>query len=218
MAKIGSWAAVTIIVFLNCQMLFNKVSEWISSSENPLLISFTVVPFMLFCLVILLYITFEPLIKKHPRERVSAFHGEVKHIQFETLKPYSTIAITVDFSVSDNKAINKAIQLGGKQARYKLIHVLESTNAVMYGEETRDKEMLDDSKNLSMYQQQFREQGYDCSTELGFGSPKVVIPKLLTDADLLVMGTHGHTTFKDILFGTTVEKVRHSISIPLVLV
>ena len=43
-------------------------------------------------------------------------------------------------------------------------------------------------------------------------------PKLVDNCDLLVMGTHGHTTFKDILFGTTVESVRHKIDIPLVLV
>ena len=42
--------------------------------------------------------------------------------------------------------------------------------------------------------------------------------KLVIDCDLLVMGTHGHTTFKDLLFGTTVESVRHKINIPLVLV
>ncbi|HRD40989.1 MAG TPA: universal stress protein [Bacteroidia bacterium] len=36
--------------------------------------------------------------------------------------------------------------------------------------------------------------------------------------DMLVMGTHGHKTFKDILLGTTIEDVRHNISVPLVLV
>jgi manganese transport protein len=35
---------------------------------------------------------------------------------------------------------------------------------------------------------------------------------------MLVMGTHGHKGFKDILFGTTVEDVRHNISVPLVLI
>jgi manganese transport protein len=57
-----------------------------------------------------------------------------------------------------------------------------------------------------------------CEFKLGFGNPKSVIPKLVFDSDLLVMGTHGHTALKDMLFGTTVERVRHNISIPLVLV
>jgi manganese transport protein len=32
------------------------------------------------------------------------------------------------------------------------------------------------------------------------------------------MGTHGHTGFKDLIFGTTVDKLRHKISIPLLIV
>ena len=216
--KIGSWMAVSVIVFLNCQMLFHKVSDWLDDSDNPLLIGITVIPFMIFCLGILLYITFEPLMKQPDKLKVSAFHGEVQEIVFETLKPYSTIAITVDFSSSDNKAINKAIQLGGKQATYKLIHVLESTNATMYGEDTSDHERVEDTQNLLAYKNQLLAKGYTCETQLGFGSPKSVIPKLVVDADLLVMGTHGHKTLKDLLFGTTVERVRHHITIPLVLV
>lgn len=64
--KIGSWMAVSVIVFLNCQMLFRvrKVSDWLDDSDYPLLIGITVIPFMIFCLGILLYITFEPLMKQ----------------------------------------------------------------------------------------------------------------------------------------------------------
>lgn len=216
--KIGSWIAVSVIVFLNCQMLFYKVTDWLATSKNSLLIGITVVPFMLFCLAVLLYITFEPLLKKSKKIKASKFHGDTQKITFKTLKPYTTIAITVDFSSSDNKAINKAIQLGGKQAKYKLIHILESTNAVMFGEETNDNERNEDTQHLLAYKNQLIEQGYTCETELGFGNPKTVIPKLVMDADLLVMGTHGHTILKDLLFGTTVEKVRHNITVPLVLV
>ncbi len=216
--KIASWISVSVIVFLNCQMLFNKVKEWLQNSEYSLWIAAIVIPFMLLCLGILLFITFEPLFKKTKQHVSSQFHGDVAKISFEVQKPYSSIAVTVDFSSSDNKAINKALMLGGKQAHYVFIHVLESTNAVMYGEQTNDHERTEDSANLLAYKNQLIEQGYHCEVKLGFGSPKSVIPKLVNGCDLLVMGTHGHTTFKDILFGTTVESVRHKIDIPLVLV
>ena len=216
--KIASWISVSVIVFLNCQMLFNKVKEWLQNSEYSLWIAAIVIPFMLLCLGILLFITFEPLFKKTKQQVSSQFHGYVAKISFEVQKPYSSIAVTVDFSSSDNKAINKALMLGGKQAHYVFIHVLESTNAVMYGEQTNDHERTEDSANLLAYKNQLIEQGYHCEVKLGFGSPKSVIPKLVNGCDLLVMGTHGHTTFKDILFGTTVESVRHKIDIPLVLV
>ena len=216
--KVASWISVSVIVFLNCQMLFNKIKEWLQTSNYSILIAVIVIPFMILCLGILLFIAFEPLFKKAKHSISSQFHGNVPKINFESPKPYSTIAITVDFSSSDSKAINKALQLGGKQAHYILIHVLESTNAVMYGEETNDYERNEDSENLLAYKNQLIEQGYTCDFKLGFGRPKTVIPKLINGCDLLVMGTHGHTTFKDLLFGTTVESVRHKIDIPLVLV
>ena len=57
-------------------------------------------------------------------------------------------------------------------------------------------------------------------TKLGFGKPNRVIPELINagEFDILVMGTHGHTGFKDLIFGTTVNKLRHKISIPLLIV
>ena len=216
--KIASWISVSVIVFLNCRLLWEKVNSWLLFSKHTSIIAWTVLPFIFLCLVILLYITFEPFFKKTKQQVRSQFHGVLPKISFETQKPYSFIAVTVDFSSSDNKAINKALMLGGKQSNYILIHVLESTNAVMYGDQTNDYERMEDSVNLLAYKNQLLEQGYHCEVKLGFGNPKTIIPKLVGDCDLLVMGTHGHTTFKDILFGTTVESVRHKIDIPLVLV
>jgi manganese transport protein len=199
-------------------MLFQKVRDWLIDSTYPVLIGLSVIPFMLFCLGILIYIIFEPMVSKTKKEKTYHFHGELQKINFETPKPYSTIAITVDFSTSDNKAINKALQLGGSQANYRLIHILESTNAVMYGADTNDEESREDNENLEAYKKQLMAQGYQCESLLGYGRPQSVIPELVSDCDLLVMGTHGHKTLKDLLFGTTVESVRHKISIPLVLV
>jgi manganese transport protein len=216
--KVASWISVSVIVFLNCQMLFQKTKEWIENSSYSGLIAVTVIPLMLFCFAILLYIVFEPFFKNKERTEKNNFHGEIQKIHFDEPKTYSKISIAVDFSSSDNKAINKAIQLGGKETTYILIHVLESASAVIYGEETNDDERNQDTQHLVAYKNQLNEKGFMCEFKLGFGNPKSVIPKLVFDSDLLVMGTHGHTALKDMLFGTTVERVRHNISIPLVLV
>jgi manganese transport protein len=70
------------------------------------------------------------------------------------------------------------------------------------------------------YREELKQKGYDFSVKLGFGNPKQVIPKIIThsDCDLLVMGAHGHNFFKDLLLGTTVESVRHSLTIPVLIV
>jgi nucleotide-binding universal stress UspA family protein len=35
--------------------------------------------------------------------------------------------------------------------------------------------------------------------------------------DLIAMGTHGHRFFGDLLLGTTADKVRHAVDIPVLL-
>ena len=64
------------------------------------------------------------------------------------------------------------------------------------------------------------QKGFKINIELGFGKPHKAIPKIVNEGhfDILVMGTHGHTGLKDILFGTTVDQLRHKIKIPLFIV
>jgi nucleotide-binding universal stress UspA family protein len=35
--------------------------------------------------------------------------------------------------------------------------------------------------------------------------------------DLIAMGTHGHGMIGDILYGSTADKVRHAVSVPVLL-
>ena len=130
------------------------------------------------------------------------------------------IAISVDFSDADEIAINSAFELGGIQANYTLIHIVETIGAMMYGENIEDHETTIDEKLLQEYKEMLTEKGFKVDVKLGFGKPDTTIPKIVNEGnfDILVMGTHGHTGFKDIIFGTTVDKLRHKISIPLFIV
>ncbi|TEB41129.1 universal stress protein, partial [Flavobacterium circumlabens] len=127
------------------------------------------------------------------------------------------IAISVDFSKADEAALNNAFELGGIDAQYTLIHIVETVGALMYGGHVDDHETTIDEKLLLEYKEMLSQKGFRIETELGFGKPNTVIPKIINagNFDVLVMGTHGHTGLKDILFGTTVDKLRHKISIPL---
>jgi manganese transport protein len=218
--KIASWISATIIIGLNIKLVYSVLVDWITTSESPLMISFTIVPLCIFCLIMLLYITFAPVFARQFESKNFDFHGAVPELKFDEVENYRNIAITVDFSTSDNKAITKALKLGGKDANYLLVHVLESTNAVVYGEEAFDMEREQDIKDLKLYVDQIKLKGYHCDMALGFGSPKIAIPHLVSknNCDMLVMGQHGHKTIKDILLGTTIESVRHSIKVPLVLI
>jgi len=116
--------------------------------------------------------------------------------------------------------LQHALALGDKDTRYQFIHIVESVVAIVYGDDSVDYEAISDQKVLDNYAESIRQLGYDVTTNLGYGSPKVAIPKLVKsfDSDILVLGSHGHKWFKDFIFGTTISAVRHKINIPLLIV
>lgn len=219
--QIASWIIATIIVSLNAKLVFNEIQGWLETSENPLIIWFTVVPLALGFLFLLLYIVFKPFVTKakHNIENHSPHNLKLNFSQSETYDK-KNIAISVDFSDADEIAINSAFELGGIQANYTLIHIVETIGAMMYGENIEDHETTIDEKLLQEYKEMLTEKGFKVDVKLGFGKPDTTIPKIVNEGnfDILVMGTHGHTGFKDIIFGTTVDKLRHKISIPLFIV
>ena len=88
------------------------------------------------------------------------------------------------------------------------------------GNEINDFETGEDYTNLEKYKAELESKGYIIQIKLGFGNPKKSIAEIVnnTDCELLVMGAHGHRAFKDILFGTTLDSVRHNVKIPVLIV
>lgn len=221
LTQIGSWIVASIIVSLNVKLVYNEIVGWLETSENPIVLWFTVVPLAFGFLILLFYIVFKPFFTKSKLD----IHNHSPHnlnLQFSKTGSYNkkNIAITVDFSSADAIAINSAFELGGIEAKYTLIHVVETVGAMVYGKNIEDQETLIDSKLLAEYKEMLSQKGFNVKTKLGFGKPNKVIPEIIHKGkfDVLVMGTHGHTGFKDLLFGTTVDKLRHKISIPLFIV
>ena len=219
--KILSWIAALTIIALNIKLVFAEISDLVINGSSPILVSFTLVPLCVFCFLMLIYILVIPfLTKERNTNEQKGFHANYQPLLLDFNMELKRIAVTVDFGTSDNKAINKAIQLGNKNCTLVLIHVLESTNAVVYGEDAYDLEREEDFQKLKLYQEQLMKESINTEIHLGFGNPKQAIPELITKnkCDAVVMGTHGHKTIKDILLGTTIEGVRHSIKVPLILV
>ena len=217
----ASWIVALVIVILNGKLVYDEIQGWLENSDNPIVLWLTVVPLAFSFLILLVYIVVKPFITKSR----DAFHNHSPHnlkLRFSQAESYSkkNIAVSVDFSNADEVALNSAFELGGTDAKYTLIHIVETVGAMLYGENVDDHETLVDEKLLKEYQVMLTEKGFHVAIQLGFGTPDKVIPKLINEGnfDILVMGTHGHTGFKDLIFGTTVDKLRHKISIPLLIV
>ncbi|WP_016988351.1 Nramp family divalent metal transporter [Flavobacterium sp. ACAM 123] len=219
--QVASWIVASIIVALNGKLVFDEISGWLEVSENPIVLWLTVVPLAVSFLILLLYIVFKPFVKKSKIAIQNHSPHNLK-LTFSKSEGYAKkdIAVSVDFSSADEIALNSAFELGGTAANYTLIHVVETVGAMIYGENIDDHETSVDEKLLEEYKAILSEKGFKVAIQLGFGKPNKVIPEIINEGnfDVLVMGTHGHTGFKDLLFGTTVDKLRHKISIPLFIV
>lgn len=219
--QLAAWLIALIIVTLNARLVYQEITNWLSSSNNPVLLWLTVVPVALGFACLLIYIIFKPVLTKAKTDIYNHSPHQFK-LELEAVAPsgMKNIAVTVDFSHADEAALKSALSLGGKKARYTLIHIVETVGAMMYGAGIEDHETTVDQKVLADYQKMLQDKGYQVETCLGFGKPSKAIPQVVQDNnfDLLVMGTHGHKDLMDLILGTTVNRVRHRIQTPLFIV
>lgn len=219
--KILAWMSAAIIVYLNIHLVIDQISEWISAaSDYRIIIYLIVIPVAVGCLALLGYIFIHPFLTSTAHKISQLPHGQAIEFMDSALIKYSHIGIAIDFSGNDQKIIKNALNQGGKEATYTFIHVVESAVARYLGENTMDYETQLDHDSLVKYQTYLNELGYKVKIEIGFGNAAAEITKIISNdnIDLLVMGAHGHKGFKDLIYGTTVDSVRHNINIPLFIV
>ncbi|HUZ61401.1 MAG TPA: Nramp family divalent metal transporter [Hanamia sp.] len=219
--KILAWLSAAIIVYLNIQLVVQQIHDWITEAgSHKILVYSIVIPIALGSLFLLLYVFVHPFLLKISKERKQLPHGHAEHITEGTVIKYSHIGIAIDFSGKDEKIIQNALMIGGTQATYTFIHVVESAAARYLGKNTSDYETHLDKSNLDAYQERLEQLHYKADTQVGFGSPALELARIILDQniDLLVMGAHGHKGFKDIIFGSTVDALRHKIKIPVLVI
>jgi manganese transport protein len=224
--KILAWLSAAIIVYLNIQLVIQEIQTWIKEAGgNSVLVYSIVIPISLACLFLLIYVFFHPFITRISRisritkEKKQLPHGTAEAIA-EVAINYNKIGIAIDFSGKDEKIIQNALMIGGKSATYTFIHIVESAAARYFGKNASDFETESDKNNLEKYKQRLEQMDYKAQAQIGFGTPATEMAKIILreKVDLLVMGAHGHRGFKDLIFGSTVDALRHKIKIPVLVV
>ena len=81
------------------------------------------------------------------------------------------------------------------------------------------EEMREDRAYLERVRSQLASDGLNVDVRLATGDPATELIRVAEDGDvdLIAMSTHGHRFVADLLFGTTVSKVRHLVKIPVLL-
>lgn len=216
--KILAWVSAFVIVGLNIKLVYENVYEWFNADVVAWYMYFIVLPVIIFFAILLLYIIFKPLIDQSIRA-VKIPHAGSVQINIDLPKTAELIAVPVDFTKFDNIAINQALKVGGKSAKYLIIHIVETVAASYSGSNTDDHETREDFKEVQIYINQLSDLGYSAEALIGYGNPANAIAKIVNEkeAELVVIAAHGHKGLKDIFFGSTLDSLRHKVKVPVVI-
>ncbi len=215
--KILAWLIAVVLVYLNFKMLINEAMPVFEG--NNIFWQIIIIASALFFSGLLFYILIEPAIAKRKLKASIKIHPEMESLILDIPK-YEKIAIALDFSENDKKLISYAIGQGNANTQYVLLHIVESVSARLWGSQSDDYETRKDQTQLDTYVDQLKENGFKATSLLGFKSRSKEIVRLVkeSNADMLVVGAHGHTGIKDLIFGQTVNSVRHAVKIPVLMV
>jgi manganese transport protein len=219
--KATAWVFAIMIVTLNVQLVIQQLGDWSKSGAvSPLILEGIIVPVIIAIGILLVYVTLRPFFYKTPDKPNNVPHGIASAIHDIDRINYNHIGVSLDFSKNDWESIRHGVMQGGKDARYTLIHVVETAGAKYHGTDVMDMETQSDADNLQTYADELRSLGYNAHARIGYGSTSTGIADVVKQekVDFLVMGSHGHKFLKDLIFGTTVNEVRHKVKVPVLIV
>jgi len=217
--KIMSWLVACILIFLNVRLVVNEMIDVMREDGHSFQKIIIILAALIFAWLFIM-MTFYPLYSKRRKESAEDFHGAMPQLSNLTVNPFKRVAIALDFKSLDEKLIAHALNQGTKDSTYLLLHVVETVSATFSGTATDDEETRTDEKRLLTLAAQLKERDYMVETQLGYRDRVNEIVRIVEKfkADILVMGAHHHTGLKDIVYGETVNHVRHKLALPVLII
>lgn len=135
---------------------------------------------------------------------------------------YRRILIALENSGADQTIIRHVTDLARLTgAELLLVHVADGWAARNYDQLNlrESEEMKEDRAYLEQVRSSLASEGLNVSVRLAKGDPATELIRVADEGnvDLIAMSTHGHRFVADLLFGTTVDKVRHLVKVPVLL-
>jgi manganese transport protein len=217
--RILSWGCAGLLIWLNGKLVIEETMP-VFTAPGHLALKIGIVLVATAGLTLLGYIGLHPFIRARTGRRSPQLHPQSDILQDWTPPSFRQIAVALDFSEHDEKLLAYAAGQGGNTAQYLLIHVVESVSAAMLGRQSDDYETRKDQERLDRYSAMLREKGLQSRTALGYRNRSREIARIVREyqADMLVIGSHGHAGLKDLIYGETVNAVRHELKIPVLIV
>ena len=208
-----------ILVYLNMKLVGDEAATFFAGSASlfwKIFVAFILLSFLALLLIALIY----PMRKRKIKKASRIVHPDASNLSHLDLPKFNKIAIALDFSKNDLKLISHAIGQGHAATNYLLIHIVESAATRVIEKYTDDLETRKDQEQLELYIAQLKEKNIIATGILGFNDRAREIARICNEnkVDMLVIGAHGHKGIKDLLFGQTIDAVRHHVKIPVFVV
>jgi manganese transport protein len=222
--RVLAWGTAAIIIGLNVQLVYQQIGAWLAAAGpwKPLVWIVTV-PVAIGLLLLLAWVTMEPVISRWIRfGRAPVELPEPARAEAGAGPAYRRILVPLDHTGLDRLAVSHAAGMARLYgAKVYLLHVEEDPTSQVYGNESSTAEVEAGEQYIGRIADGLRAQGVEVETAISHSSsPKKEIVGYAKQIrpDLVIMGAHGHWGLKDLIFGATIDPVRHDLDVPLLIV
>jgi manganese transport protein len=219
-----AWVVATVIIALNAKLVFDKTGEWHESAgAHGWIVLALMIPLSLSLLALLLWMMFR---REHaPEAPVVASADAVASAAQSKARVIRRVGVALEAEDTDTAMLTEAIGVATlHKAELVLMHVVEGVGGQYHGARADDVERRHDERYMAELVERLK-RDLDGSVPavvavLGYGDVRRELIRLAREQglDMLVVGGHGHRGVGDILRGTTIDGVRHNLSIPLLAV
>jgi manganese transport protein len=223
--RVLAWSTAAVIVGLNLRLAWMAIADWLAeASAWRTVVWLATIPTAAVLLLLLLWVTMEPLISRWTRKfgRAPVVLPETAGAEAAAAPVYHRILVPLDHTQLDRLAVSHASAMAKLHgAKLFLLHVEEGVTSQIYGPEASTAEVEAGEQYLERIAQALRDQGIIVETAITHSSsPKREIVRYAREIrpDLVIMGAHGHGGLKDLIFGTTINPVRHNLEVPMLIV
>jgi len=222
--RVLAWATAALILILNIWLVTLSVKDWLNDAGAwRTQVELGLIPILTALTLLLLWVTFHPILPYWIRE-LGRVPIELPAAVAEDLpRPtYRKILVPLDHTGRDRDAIAHAAAMAKQQnAKLYLLHVEEGVTSQIYGPLSSTAEVEAGDQYLHQIVRDLQNQQIPVEMVVRHArTPTREIVRYAQELqpDLVVMGAHGHKGLKDIVFGTTINAVRHKLKVPLLIV
>jgi manganese transport protein len=218
--KVMAWITSVVIIALNAKLVYDQLQDWIEGG-TPTAISILSVGIAAAVFLFLIYIIVLPFIHGQRAWKEEKTTGALAVIEKIETYPVKNIAVALGRDESDATVVSRALSVAkAEKALLTLVHVVDSAPSQIYDKDVYDEHTRDDEEYLSKIAEEIRLSGVGVEIALAYGDPSKELTKFVesNNIDMLVMGSHGHRLIGDLLWGETVDPVRHNVKIPVLVV